>query len=409
MNKRSLLMLRTASVACLGIMAVPVAGQGAPQKVTEVSFDLGGRYDSNVARSSRELAQQRDLQQSDYVVTPSVTVDVVRPFGRSSAYIRGSVGYNFHANNSELDREAIALLGGGTINASICRLTPEIGFQRRQSNTGDILLFAGETPDLTQTVRNAETVLRVGTEVSCGRNFGLRPLFGIAYETSRNSDLLRDRAEYDSIEYTAGLQYAHPTQGTLTAFATRREVELPNLFLPDGSVDEYNTKDFGLRYQRDIGTRLQVNGSIAYSDLNSRNPLVNETSGLIWDIGATALLGERLQLTASTGRQFSNAVTSDATFNVSKPNSLRFNYASSDRLQFDGGIAITDRRFEYGFVPLGDFIENDTRRVYDVGATLRSGERLRYRLFAGYEEGDANGTLFDYNSTFVGLSVGLVL
>jgi hypothetical protein len=377
-----------------GLAPAAVVAQENSEAVTEVSVDLVGRYDSNIARSSEARALSRGLERSDYVVSPTLSFNLVRPWGaENNVRVKATLGYNFHGRNSQLDRERIAVDSGLRVGVGPCRLDTGASVRRQQSDLADIA-FLSNVP--LAEVRNTETAQSYNAFVSCGEAVGLRPGAGIDYSTGRNTAAVRDRAEFDAVRYTTSLDYVSPTLGTIGLFASRRDVDLVSQRV-NGRVDGYRVTQYGVRFSRDLGTRVQL----------SRNALVRGNSSFVWNADLTALLGSRLQATFGTGREVSNSLASDAAYVIARPYSARFTYAVNDRMQVEAGGSITARRYAYAFVPATDVITNETRRIYDVGVSYNVGRNLRLRAAVGRDERNANGTVFDYKGTFATASIGL--
>src|SRR5690349_19494536 len=105
-------------------------------------------YDSNIARSSSTLSNIRNLTKEDYVLLPAVTVALVQPFGRQTAFVNGDVGYAFHRNNSELDRRRAKVSGGVAGLVGPCRPIVFGGYEAAQSDLAN--LNVGTTKNLRQ-------------------------------------------------------------------------------------------------------------------------------------------------------------------------------------------------------------------------------------------------------------------
>lgn len=383
--------------------AAPLAAQ-TPVATSDITLDLGVRYDTNIARSTALRAEQRGLERSDVVFNPSIRIDVTRPFGDNSAFLRGSLGYVFHARNSVLDRERLQLDGGADVGVGPCRVRPEAGFFRGQSDLADLVVSNGAIVD---DARNTETLQRYSVELQCGAEYGLQPFASVGYDTARNSNPIRDRAEYDAWRYSAGLGYNSPGLGRIRLFASQTDTDLVSQPLAGGGTDGYRVNAFGLDYSREIGTRLTFNGRVSYSRLDPRNSGADGFSGLTWRIAPRLLLGERIQVEGLIGRELTNSLASDSAYTVSQPYGLRVTYAASEFLRLDAGATITRRRYEFAVLPPVDFIDRETRHLYDINASYLLGRRIRLRLGAGHERRDANGSLFDYSSTFVTAGLGL--
>lgn len=370
---------------------------------TEIKLELNGRYDSNIARSSELQASQRGLTRSDFRISPALTLDLARDLGESSAYVRGTLGYDIHARNSVLDRERLALRAGGELAAGPCRVRPDVGFSRQQSDLADIVVIDGLVP---AEVRNTETRVFYGAELACGSAVGLSPFASIRQERARNSSALRNLAEFNETSYSGGLEYRSPAIGTIRAFVSRDDVDLIGQPLV-GGTNGYEITDYGASISRDVGTRLKADASVTFSDLKSRDPRIEGFSGLNWDIGLTLLLNEQTQIQAGYGRQLVNSLSSNSAYAVEQPFDFRLTYAVSERVRLEAGGQVSKRRFVFAGVPGADFIDRENRRILDAGVRYQFSNRLALRVNGGHERRNANGSLFDYSSTFVSGGISL--
>jgi hypothetical protein len=379
------------------------AAQSAPVRTTEFSVNVNGRYDSNVARTDEASAILRGLDREDFVVTPSLNVNIERPIGTNSVFLQGLVGYDIHTRNSQLDRERIQLSGGGDFGVGPCRITPSASIGRFQSDLADIVIENGV---IAADIRNVQTTQRYNSGLTCGGPFGPRPFIEVGYTQGRSSNDLRSIAEYDSWNYVGGLSYSAPALGELRLFASQNDTDLVGQPLLGGGVNGYRSNAIGLDYTREVGTRLTLDGSISYSKLRPRFG-GERFSGLTWNLAATLLISDQLQLTALIGRELSNSLASNAAYTVNQPYGLRMRYAVSDRLQLNGGLSITRTRYSFPTIPTVDFISRETRRSYDLGVSYQLGQRLRLTVAGGRAERSANGSIFDYNSNFVTAGIGM--
>lgn len=382
----------------------PATAQGSSQQRTTVELGIFARHDSNIARSDEARAALRGLERSDERISPTLTVEIYRPVGQSSFSLVGDVGYDFHASNTQLDRERIGLTGGANIVSGICGVELSGDIRRRQTDLGDLAFF--NAVPVTE-VRNTENVLNGRARLICGSPYGLRPFVGAEFGRGRNSNVVRDRAEYDNERYTAGIQYNSPALGQISAFVDRTDVDLIGQILPDGSENGYRTTNIGLQYQREIGSRLRAQVRVAHTDVDPRSPLVPNLSGITWNGTLTATLADRVQLRGTIGREVTNSLGSDAVYGISRTYGLSATVAVNDRLRLRAGAQISPQTFRYGALPTGQFVDNDTRRIFSAGADYSLNRRLRLTLDGGIERRNANGTFFDYKNSYVGL--GLVV
>lgn len=373
----------------------------APRK--EIRLDLITRYDENVARASEAVADARGLSRSDVSLSPVVTVDIEKPFGPHRVGLTGQVGYDFYRRNTELNRERINLSADSDFRVGPCFVSPYARFSRHQTNLGD-LAFLG--PNFLN-IKNAETVQTYGSELACGRARGLRPVVGYEYEQGRNSNILRKQSDYTSNMYSVGLRYVGPTFGIITLYARRRTTDFDSLPVPNFGADSYRATEYGASYERNIGSRFQVAGSVGHTKVESDSPLVGDRSGVTWNLRGTALIGTRLQVTLETANEFRNSLSSDATVNRMRSYTAQFNYALTEALRLNGSARFEKNSREYAFVPPAGTLIDDRRRIYRLGATYDYGRRTRLGVFVGREERNGNGTLFDYSGNYAGMSVGV--
>lgn len=384
--------------------ASPALAQGGSKSVTELSFDLNGLYDSNIARSSDQLAQQRGLERQDFTLSPTVSIDLQRSIGTAELALRGQLGYVFYAKNEELDRERIGLEASARVPLGPCQIEPTIGVQRRQSDLREIVFLPAVGSNA---IRNTETVQTYGVGLACGRNPGLQPFVGIDYERADNSSDQRLRGEYETTTYRGGIRYTGAALGEISLYGSRKQTDLPPAAFAAGGDTSYNFDEVGIEAKRDIGSRIQATASAGYGRLDSNNLFIQSFEGLVWNVELSALVGANLRITGGTGREVGNSAASDAGFVVTTPHRVRLEYAFSDRARLDIGGSITKRRYGYDVLPDPRSITNETVRRLDGGVRYDLGRRFTVRLSAGHERRSANGTLFDYSSTFAGASIGL--
>lgn len=382
----------------------PVLAQGNRDAVTEISFDLSGVYEGNVARAPDQIAQLRGLEQKDFILSPTLSLNIARTIGTSQVELRGQLGYSFYSKNSELDRERIGLRAQAEIPLGPCSIGPEIGLQRRQTDLREISFLPGTGANA---ITNTETIQTYGMSLACGRDPGLQPFAAIEYEDADNSAALRERSDFKATTYRAGLRYSSAALGEVSLSGSRKETDLSVAAFGAGGEARHRFDSVGIELKRDIGSRVVANASLSYSRLDSDNILIAEFKGLVWDISLTALVGANLRITAGTGRDVGSSLSSDAGFVVSTPHRVRLEYAFSDRARFDLSGNINERRYGYGANADPQAITSETHRRIEAGLSYDLGRRFKVRLSGGHERRNANGTIFDYGASFAGASIGL--
>ncbi len=391
--------LAAAAALCPGT----ALAQRAPEPRWEIRADAVVRYDDNISRTSEAVATARGVTRSDYTFGPMLTVDIERPLGSHRVGVTGYLGYEFHAHNTELDNVRLGVNADADIRLRPCWVSPRLHISSNQSDLADVSNLA----DLSAArVKNTETVQTYGVDLACGGESGFRPVVGIEVETGRNSNSRQARAEYDSTLYSAGLRYVSQGFGVLTLYGKRRDTNHDQLPVPNFASDDYHTYEYGLSYERNLGTRIQLDASLGFTDVRSSSPFIEDRSDPTWSVALTALLGSRARLTVNTHSEFENSPSSEATVTKSQGYGANLDYAVNQAFRLDAHFSLDHKNYDYGLVRPGIYIEKEDRWNYGVGGSYDFSRKMRLALAFGREERRANGKQFDYNADFVTLSLG---
>src|SRR6185312_2337342 len=148
----------------IAVPAVFLAGAAHAAPLFEITTSLSARYDSNVARASDEIAQKRGIKPADWLLSPSINIQLDKALGSQSIYFNGDVGYDLYARNHVLDRERILLDGGARLH---------------HSDLSEIVDAA--------TAKNTENVRKIALDVQCGGPIGIIPFAGASRTWASNS------------------------------------------------------------------------------------------------------------------------------------------------------------------------------------------------------------------------------
>lgn len=385
--------------------ATSLGGAGGAVR-NDVVFSLNARYDSNVPRLNDEAVDTRGFEREDIRISPAVQLDVSRNLGRHQVGLRSYLGYDFYVRNTTLNRERLSVEPFAYVNLPVCDLSLAGLASRHQSDLGE-LVYVGIDPTLGSD--NTETRKRINGKLICGDTYGLRPTFEVERASGDNSNPLRQIADYRVTRIQPGVGYASPALGEISVYAVKQNTDLPNQRLPNGEMGGYTLRGFGVQYSRNIGTRLNFNGSVSHVELTPYDRTLEGQSGLNASVALTLLASDRLQLTAFANRNFTSTLTSTSTYELAQGYGLTANYAASDRLRLRLGGQVSPRRFFYAVAPTGPFIGEQTQ--YDIfgGITYNLNRRMRLNLDGGYQRRDADFDNFDYDSVYaaVGISVSL--
>jgi hypothetical protein len=373
---------------------------------SDLVFSLTARYDSNVPRLNDETVNIRNLEKEDIRISPALQLDVSRNLGRHQVGLRSYLGYDFYIRNTTLNRERLSVEPYVYLDLPVCDLALS-GLAARQQSDLAQLVYVGLDPTIG--ADNTETRKRINGKLICGETYGLRPTLEIERASGDNSNPLRQIADYRVTRIQPGVSYASPALGEVSLFAFKQDTDLPNQILPNGEAGGYTLRGFGVQYARNIGTRLNFNGSVSHVEVTPYGGTLDSRSGLNASVALTLLASDRLQLTAFANRNFTSTLTSTSTYELAQGYGLTANYAANDRLRLRLGGQVAPRRFFYAVTPTGPFIGEQTQ--YDIfgGVTYNLNRRLRLNLDGGYQRRNADFDIFDYESVYaaVGISVSL--
>lgn len=387
-------------LGCSAAAAILVASPALAQEAQKFELEFNGSavYDSNVSRSSELVAQRRGIEREDVILSPTLSVDILRSIGRQSLFLNGLVGYNFYQENDQLNRERIALRGGGITSLGPCATTIAGGLNRRQSDL--------ETLDLGVT-ENVETTTSVSVDGACGRQVGLAPTFSASQEWTENSASQRASADHTSTTAMVGLSYRRPTFGDLTLFGTFGSTEYDRL-VPVGAVleeDGYEVWGGGLRFTRRIGARIQASVTAGYTAVEPASPLADDFQGFTYGADVTFRPSRRLDAQASFVRAVKPSNREQATFAIEEDYSLQLNYALGTRLKFGLGASYAENTYEGSAAVAGSFLTEEQIRSVSASLRFNLSRRVAVTLDASQHERDANVSGFDYTANRVGLSI----
>jgi hypothetical protein len=408
---RSRLVLRYAvATAALSLPSTVVSAQRTPtnRAVTEIAFTLDGLYQSNVAQANADLAAMRGLHRSDFRVTPGVNFTLVRPFGRNTLRLNGFAGYDFYTRNHNLDRERLGLNANAGLNFGPCLVSLRPSVVRRQSQLSQIYFI--DTPGI-DSVRNTEMVQVYAGDVRCGRTFGLRPVVGYEHSIGDNSNSLRKISDYRGDRYFGGVGYNNPSLGNFTLTYEHNRIVYPHrdLLLSPLLADRYAGNTVRLEAERDIGSIVTLKGSVAYFTVKPPVADVRDFKGFGWRLDGTIRPASRLQITLTTEHQPQPSLGAEALYSIESKYGALATYALTSRTSLFLGGDLDRRDYRGATGVFGPVLTDDRLTRLRAGATLAFSPRVRLTAEAGHETRNANGSIYDYSNTFIGLGARYAL
>lgn len=381
------------------------AQQAATGPFWQLSFTLEDRYDENVVRTDRARAVARGLTLGDARTTPAVLFTIERPLGRNMLSLNASAGYDFYRRNTQLNRERLSLGARASLNAQGCNLVLAPTFSRRQSDLGDLAILAVPGID---SVRNTETVQDYSAELSCGAQYGIRPLVTAGRSIGDNSNDFRRISDYRTWRYGGGLGYNSPTLGDFTARVTRSETKYPGRPTALGR-SAFNTNRGELTGRRELGSLLTANGSISYISLDPQQGGTRRFRGLGWNLSLVAVPKPDLRVTGGLSRDVAPSLGTDALYVLNQGYSLGTTYALSRQLSVALSGDIARRRYVGATSLFGPALTNSTQRTVVATISASSSRRLGVSADLGYQKRNANGALYDYSNFFAALRTKFTL
>lgn len=371
------------------------AAQGAVGR--KLDFQVIGRvvYDSNAARGANALATVRNVQQNDILYSPSARVDAALPIGRQAVFVNGAVGYDFRQNNKQLNRERIDVSGGVAGSAGPCGLTATGSFSRSQSDIADLIA---------EVTKNTEQRVSYGLQGSCGIGAGLSVNLGGTHSRSTNSAEGQGLVNATSEGLSGGVNYGNRTLGILglvASYSTSKYDGRPGMPINSDGFDSYGA---GVNYSRPIGTRLQGQLSLFYSQTQQNGPLEDQFTGLTGSGTLTYRATSRLRATLGYQRGVSATSQQGSSYSLSQSVQLNLGYALTSRIRTSIGARGFKRDYRGGGLPPPGQISSEKGYSVFGSASVSLGRDLSLAMDASRDVRNTNLTVFDYKGYRVGLS-----
>lgn len=379
-------------VIALLAIAVPSAASAAP--IFTITPSVAVRYDTNVARASDEVAQLRGLKRSDWRLSPNLNIDLEKPVGRQVIYLNGDVGYDFYARNHRLNRGRLLLNGGARLQFSRCTGTVYGSLAFRQTDVAELI-------DV-ERANNTEHVTTIGADARCGLASGLAPFVGASRTWVTNSSETRRFADYNMNQAHGGIAYSRPVLGEIAVVAAVKDADYPHRDATLLLADHFHVFSIGVRYSRDVGSRLKGSAAINRTTVDSGAGLPKFT-GLTSDVSLTALASDNIQAQVRWVRDVQPVNVGFGAFNIDSRLSADVDYGLSPRLTLSGGAGLIHRHIRGEIALFGPQIQSERRTFEYARLTYKRSARTSLALDVRHESRSADPSIFNYDSTSVGL------
>ena len=355
-----------------GIVTVPAMAQTVTQpfqprdtrverpEIRDPAFTLSagllGTYDDNIFRLDNGRRQPVD----DFILTPQVTAQYKRQIGLNDITVRGDASYGYYVNNPDRSRVQATLNTQGTFRvAGTCVLKPLARIQRQRADYGDI----------NGSIDNFQTFTALGLEATCPRTVGLFPIVGVRRDTSDNDPLFAF-ANQKSVSYTAGIGYARPSIGTMTAYYNRIDSDRSAIGV-NNHIDRA-----GITFVRSVVSSASVKADVQYLSARSVGAVVRPYRGLGWAGELVYRPLPRLSLTGTTDRRIINDTLVPAGFAVQTDYGLRADWQFAERTKITAQGSYATRSFRGDPLVIVSGINDDTLVDVLLRITRRVGARV---------------------------------
>lgn len=391
-------------VALLGALfqTLPATAQSLPV-VTDTSplftVTASAVYDSNVARSSENLANLRGIVQEDEIYSPTAQLNLARIWGSGAAFIKASAGYDFYRNNTILNREELDVHTGVNQKLETCFSTLEGIYTRQQSDLDQLTVAV---------TKNTESLSSASLSVVCDWGSRVSWSLSAAPTWAQNSAILLKASDNRSVPVIGEVRYDFSTFGKISIFGEYvdatypyRAVQLDSSFVADG----YNLYSGGVRFKRDLGTRLTATLQLSVISLRPRVPEDLAFSGAGYSAAVTYQFTPRLDAEVFIEKAANPANRIDTTYSVDQTYraSLGYKLGVRTRLSFDGQIVdfhYFGAKIQRGIDPIKQSIGSINAKL---GYTLRP--NLSIALTAMQEHGSADIEGYGYDDSRAELSL----
>ena len=384
-----------AMAVCASPAAAQIPGLSSGGRSANLQIRARATYDTNVARGNSVVAAARSVRKDDILYAPSAKVDVVWPVGRQSVFLQGTAGYEFYQFNKKLQREQIALTGGGTGSAGPCQGVLTGGYSRHQSDLADLSVLV---------TKNTQESTTVGAQASCSIGGGVGGNLSVQRAHLTNSSSV-GVVNSDVTSVQTGLSYQNRALGAVSLIAGYSEANYggqPGILLATNLG--FTTRSLGVSYSRPIGTRLQGQAAFSYSTVESSGVAGKSNVGITGSAALSYRASPRLNATLSYQRSIAPSILQGSSYSLQQGLAFDAHYTVSSRVTAGLGASWSKRNYR-GVVPAASslIVDDDLKAVF-ASLQLSVGRNASLGLDARREVRNTNLTIFDYTAYRVGIT-----
>jgi len=378
--------------------AMPAVAMG--KRDLKIGIRAAGAYDSNVSRSSKTVAAIRGLQLSDYTFTPAASLSVLQPIGPETIYLNADAGYVFYKENTQLNSVRAAVNGGVLSRLGFCQHAFTANYRASQNELQNVDLG---------NVKNVQEATSVGTGLQCVTTTGLGGSIFVSRTDTTNQARVRRESDTTVETLATGIQYGRPSLGTFSLNFNFAGTQFPNRITFGRPVgDGFFTQSYGIGYQRNFGTRLQVGAQAATTHVKREfaPPGVDTSFNTpTYSADVTYGFGPRITLQATASRSVVPSQQLGKTLDKTTGYGLIGNYKAGPRLSFRGGLQRqqVDSNVDTS-IALGPVVTSQRINSIYGSVTYSPGKLWSVSLDVRHDERKANLPDFNYTSNRVGVT-----
>jgi hypothetical protein len=405
-----------------GVIAAASTASSAVAQVTADSMIAGtlarsmhadasmrAEYDSNIARTSPQAASLLGLREDDISYAPTLNLNIVDPIGRQAVFLQGSVGYQFHQYNRQLDSEQINLSGGAGASVGRCGSVLSGGFFRGRSQQEQLGVVVN--------VENILEVKRASLGITCATPAGLGLVFSTSYDQGDNSLPQVAMSDFRSTSVSGGIMYGRPSTGSVQLLASYTRTDTPNTVFPAIGSDGYENESVGVTFSRRAGGKIELNASVNYSKVNlltPANPILvpgspsSSSAGLTYTSSIDYRASSRLQFHGSFNRQITPTLLAGSPYEIQTLYAVRGDYRLGSRILIGAGADLGRDSGQANVAALAaTTLTNSEVKGIFASVRYQQSPRIFVVLDARHESRTANLPQFEYTSDRVGLALGI--
>lgn len=257
-----------------------------PDQGLRIEPSLTAVYDDNVYRVDSKTGDPI----ADVIVTPAIEVRFDRDIGIRAFSLRAFAGYDRFVSEGQRSKPRLELEGlGKFLIAGQCWVRPSASYRQQRADYGDI----------NSASENLQKFSTLGMAADCERPAGLYPVAAWRRDTTRNGDGF-EYADQTSNLWRAGIGYARPSLGRLTAYYEHVTSERPELAV------ENRSDAYGVSFSRSVSPITSIDADIRWMHVTSTSAAVGSYDGPGWNVRIATTAIPRVKLTGSTERTIVN-------------------------------------------------------------------------------------------------------